>query len=689
MKHPIKIDYLPHFTLGCSILGFLLQVWLHATGYDGKGLLAENHPATVLTIILTAITIVSLFLWVHSMGHPPTYAELFPKSRIAFTGSLAAAAGIILISVLELRQLNRVTVLSFILGIFAAVSLILLGFFRLQEKHPPMLLHTIVTVYMMLHVVSQYRVWNSETQPQLYVYQLLASVFLILASYHRTALDGRAGRRDLFVFFDQAALFFCCLSLVSDNWLFYLTMAFWTGTNLCSLKYVKKPVHKKTPGTMFLPGSVRHCIRCLEHAGFQAYAVGGCVRDSLLDLNPSDYDLCTNATPEQIKKVFADYSLVRSGEKHGTIGVILEGGIYEITTFRTEGTYTDGRHPDSVSFVGDLKEDLRRRDFTINAMAYAPGKGFIDPFGGQEDLQKGILRAVGDPETRFREDALRILRGVRFAVRFRLTPDTNTLDAMIRLAPTMDCLAKERVFSELCKLLPDMTAEDMLRYMPVLTQVIPELAPTVGFQQHSPHHAYDIYTHTAYVVDAVPGDVALRLAALLHDIGKVSTFTQDENGRGHFYGHAQESARMADDILRRLKAPTALREQVVLLIGQHMTVLEPDKKLLRRRLGAWGEETVRHLLALQNADFYSKGVKADGSLAPVEACLTEVLSEVPCLTVKDLAVTGQDMLSLGVAPGPLIGECMRHLLRQVQNELLPNEKKALMQAADEYFEKNQ
>jgi hypothetical protein len=190
-----------------------------------------------------------------------------------------------------------------------------------------------------------------------------------LASYHRTALDGRAGRRDLFVFFDQAALFFCCLSLVSDNWLFYLTMAFWTGTNLCSLKYVNKPIHKKAPGTMFLPGSVRHCIRCLEKAGFEAYAVGGCVRDSLLDLNPSDYDLCTNATPEQIRKVFADYPLVRNGEKHGTIGVILEGGIYEITTFRTEGAYTDGRHPDSVSFVTDLEADLRRRDFTVNAMA--------------------------------------------------------------------------------------------------------------------------------------------------------------------------------------------------------------------------------------------------------------------------------------------------------------------------------
>jgi tRNA nucleotidyltransferase (CCA-adding enzyme) len=187
------------------------------------------------------------------------------------------------------------------------------------------------------------------------------------------------------------------------------------------------------------------------------------------------------------------------------------------------------------------------------------------------------------------------------------------------------------------------------------------------------------------VVGAVSNDIALRWAALLHDVGKVSTFTQDENGRGHFYGHAQESARMADEILRRLKAPTALREQVVLLISQHMTILEPDKKILRRRLGAWGEETVRYLLALQNADFYNKGVQEEGSLASAEDCLNEILAEAPCLTVKDLAITGQDILSLGIAPGPQIGECMRHLLQQVQNELLPNEKKVLMQAADAYF----
>lgn len=685
MKHPIKIDYLPHFTMGCSILGFLLQVWLHATGYDQRGLLVQGHPATILTFLLAVVTVISLFLWVHSMGHPPAYDQLFPQSRLAFAGSVAAAAGIVLISLLELRKFNNVTLLSFFLGLLAAASLVLLGLHRLKQTHPPMLLHTVVTVYMMLHVVSQYRVWSSETQPQLYIFQLLASVFLILASYHRTALDGRAGRRDLFVFCDQAALFFCCLSLVSDNWLFYLTMAFWTGTNLCTLHSVKKPVHQKIAGTMFLPGSVRHCIRRLEQSGFQAYAVGGCVRDSLLDLTPSDYDLCTNATPEQIRKVFADYSLVRNGEKHGTVGVILEGGIYEITTFRTESTYTDGRHPDSVTFVNDLESDLRRRDFTVNAMAYAPGKGFIDPWGGQKDLENRILRAVGDPETRFREDALRILRGVRFAVRFRLTPDEETLRAMIRLAPTMDSLARERVFSELCKLLPDLTAEDMHCYAPILTQIIPELAPTVGFDQHSPHHAYDIYTHTANVVQAVPKDVTLRWAALLHDLGKVSTFTQDENGRGHFYGHAQESARIAKEILLRLKAPTALREQVVLLISQHMSPLTPDKKLLRRKLGAWGEEGVRQLLTLQKADFCSKGVQDTDMITPVQVCLEELLAESPCLTVKDLAVTGQDMLSLGIAPGPIIGQCMHYLLLQVQNELLPNEKKALMQAANDFF----
>ena len=243
---------------------------------------------------------------------------------------------------------------------------------------------------------------------------------------------------------------------------------------------------------MFLPKPVLQCIQALEDRGFAAYAVGGCVRDACLGLVPQDYDLCTAALPEETEAVFRDCRLVLAGKKHGTIGVVTESGVIEITTFRKEGTYRDNRHPDWVCFVPQIEEDLARRDFTVNAMAYSPIRGYADPFGGREDLQKGILRAVGDPVRRFEEDSLRILRGVRFAVRYGLTVDPDTEAAMASQAFRMENLARERVFEELCKLLPLVKARDLIRFAPVITAVIPELAPLVGFDQRSPHHAYDL-----------------------------------------------------------------------------------------------------------------------------------------------------------------------------------------------------
>lgn len=435
---------------------------------------------------------------------------------------------------------------------------------------------------------------------------------------------------------------------------------------------------------MFLPNPVLECMQALEQAGFCAYAVGGCVRDSLLGQVPHDYDLCTNAAPAQICQIFSSYPLVRSGEKHGTIGIVIDKTVYEITTFRTEGGYRDSRHPDWVRFVPTVEEDLARRDFTVNAMAYSPTRGLVDPWGGKADLQAHVLRAVGDPATRFSEDALRILRGVRFAVRFGLTPDPDTEEAMFRLAPRMDALARERVFAELCKLLLSVRAADLLRFAAVLTQVIPELSSSVGFLQHSPHHAYDVFTHTAHVVEAVPADLTLRWAALLHDVAKPACFTQDSTGRGHFKGHAPAGAQMADAILLRLKAPTALRQQVVFLIEHHMLPLEPDKRLLRRRLGKYGEDALRKLLALQRADFSSKGTgkaQEEATFSETERLLDEIMSEDACLCIKDLAVNGKDLIALGYAPGKKIGDCLEYLLQQVQDDLLPNKKEALLSAA--------
>ncbi len=433
---------------------------------------------------------------------------------------------------------------------------------------------------------------------------------------------------------------------------------------------------------MTLPESILRYMERLEKQGFSCYAVGGCVRDSLLGLIPQDYDLCTDALPEQIQAVFADHTLVLAGQKHGTVGVVSDGKVVEITTFRTEGDYTDSRHPGWVSFVKSVEGDLSRRDFTVNAMAYHPAQGLVDPFDGQGDLQKRILRAVGNAFDRFSEDALRILRGVRFAVRFGLTPEERTLQGMLQQAPLLANIAKERIFEELCRLLPLITAEDLLCYAPILFEVVPELAPTMGFQQHSLYHTYDVFTHTAHVTAAAEKDLALRWAALLHDIGKVSTFTQDEEGHGHFYGHAEVSAQVANEILLRLKAPTALREEVVFLISHHMTPLVPERKALRRRLSKWGAERLQKLLALQHADFNSKGIFAEPfPFEEIQTLLCQLLEEDSCLTLRDLAVNGHDLIAMG-CEGIAVGKCLNTLLLQVLDEELPNEKAALLAAAE-------
>ncbi len=435
---------------------------------------------------------------------------------------------------------------------------------------------------------------------------------------------------------------------------------------------------------MQIPEYVGACMQALESAGFSAYCVGGCVRDAISGITPHDYDLCTSASPAQMKQVFSDHPLVLTGEKHGTVSVVCPEGLVEITTYRSEGGYQDCRHPGWVEFVDQIQEDLARRDFTVNAMAYSPTRGYADPYGGQEDLKNHILRAVGDPYVRFQEDALRILRGVRFAVRFQLTPEPETLKAMIALAPLTDSLARERVFSELCKLLPLVTAEDLLLYAPILTRVVPELAPALHFDQHTPYHAYDLYTHIAHVTENVPPDLTLRWAALLHDVGKVPTFTMDQNGRGHFYGHAEEGAKMADAILLRLKAPTALRTDAVTLIARHMTPLEPDKRVLRRRLSKYGEKTVQRLLQLQIADFSSKGTGKEQpqSFTEVAHLLEEIRQEGSCLTIKDLAVSGNDLIAIGFTPGPQLGACLNTLLRCVLDETIPNTREALLQMAE-------
>ena len=437
---------------------------------------------------------------------------------------------------------------------------------------------------------------------------------------------------------------------------------------------------------MVLPPYARLCLDRLENAGFAAYAVGGCVRDSLLGLTPHDFDLCTCATPEEVRQVFSEFRLVLAGEKHGTVTVIIDSQPVEITTFRLEGGYRDNRHPDWVKFVPSVEEDLSRRDFTVNAMAYSPTRGFADPFGGRNDLKNKNLRAVGEPNLRFTEDSLRILRGLRFSVRYQLTPEKATWEAMRSLAPLMENLARERVFDEICKLLPLMDSRALMTFAPILCQVLPELQPMLDFQQHSCHHIYELMEHTARVVEGVPPQLHLRWAALLHDIGKPGTCVIDETGEGHYHGHAKESALLADAALLRLKAPTALRKQVTDLISRHMTPLEPDKHLLRRRLGKYGIQETLDLLELQKADYFATGTKAvPGPFPEIARLIDEILEEEACFSIRDLAINGNDLLDLGFAPGPELGACLDSLLRLVQEDAIPNEKDALLQRAKDFL----
>lgn len=429
---------------------------------------------------------------------------------------------------------------------------------------------------------------------------------------------------------------------------------------------------------MVLPENILYCLNILERSGCEAWVVGGCVRDALLGRTPKDYDICTRALPEQTRAVFAGHQLILAGEKHGTVGVVVEGQTVEITTYRTEGTYADSRHPDWVSFVGTIDQDLARRDFTVNAMAWSPNRGLRDPFGGRADLETKTLRAVGEPEQRFREDALRILRGIRFCAAYGLEPEEKTLGAMFSQRSLMDRLARERVYDELCGFLPCAGLEDLQRFAPILAQAIPELAPMIGFDQHSPHHAYDLYTHVAHVTAGVSRDLTVRWAALLHDIGKIPTFTRDETGRGHFYGHAPTGAKMAREVLLRLKAPGAMVQTVPTLIANHMLRLDPDRKQLRRQIRRLGFDAVEKLLDLQEADMTSKGTGEEEGrnfFPQIRALLMQIRAEEDVLAVKDLAVNGNDLLALGLR-GKQIGQALDIVLGAVIDERLENEKEA-------------
>ncbi len=440
---------------------------------------------------------------------------------------------------------------------------------------------------------------------------------------------------------------------------------------------------------MTMPDAVRMLIGRLLAAGHSAYAVGGCVRDSLLGHAPSDWDITTSATPDQMKACFSDLRVIETGLAHGTLTVLVDAQPYEITTFRKDGDYQDHRRPDSVRFVGELREDLARRDFTVNAMALPADGRLIDLFGGQADLRNGIIRCVGDPLRRFEEDALRILRALRFASQLEFAIEPFTAAAMREKRALLDCVSAERVFAELKRLLcgPGVLAV-LDGYPDLLGQVLPEILPAVGLQQHNPHHDSDVWEHTARAVASIEPTPALRLTMLLHDLGKPQCFMQDEQNTGHFFGHAKCSERMADDVLSRLKSDNATRERVLTLIRVHDLRPEPDPKWIRRRLNQLGEQGLRDLLKVQRADTlaHSPLLREEklSILARCEAQLEREIQARSCFSLKDLAVNGRDMMELGLS-GAGIGQALNALLEQVMDERIPNERPALVEAARRFL----
>lgn len=438
-----------------------------------------------------------------------------------------------------------------------------------------------------------------------------------------------------------------------------------------------------TQPNIVLPGPVDTALRLLEEAGFEAWVVGGCTRDALLGDVPHDWDITTSARPEETLLVFSDYRTIETGLKHGTVAVLLDETLLEITTYRVDGTYEDSRHPDSVTFTRSIGEDLARRDFTMNAIAYSPTRGYEDLYGGASDIEQHLIRCVGDPETRFTEDALRILRALRFSSVLGFAIEEKTSEAIHALKERILHVAWERIASELLQLLCGKDVYRVLQdYRDVFAVILPELGPCFDFEQKNPWHIYDVYTHIAHSVESVPPEPELRLAMLLHDIGKPETFFTDDKGIGHFYGHPKRSAQMAADIVHRLKLSSAMQQEVCTLVEFHDYPLEATKTVLLRRLHKFGPETLRHLIDVKRADCLAQNPEKTGadldSLSTIEHMLDVLLKEKPVFRVSDLAVGGGDLIALGMEPGPQMGTLLEDVLEQVMAGTLPNDRDALL-----------
>lgn len=415
-----------------------------------------------------------------------------------------------------------------------------------------------------------------------------------------------------------------------------------------------------------LPDKVKAIIHRLRVHGYEAYAVGGCVRDSILGRLPEDWDITTSAMPEETKALFPH--TVDTGIVHGTITVFLDGEGFEVTTYRVDGKYEDSRHPSEVVFVRNLKEDLLRRDFTINAMAYNDEDGLVDIFGGLEDIRTGVICCVGDAYARFSEDALRILRGIRFAAQLGFEIDGDTKEGMRLLAPTLQKISAERIQTEFMKILLS-ARPDMLREaweLGITKEFLPEFDMAMETKQETPHHMYTVGEHTLHTLGGVRSDRVLRLVMLFHDLGKPEVKTVDELGIAHFKGHSEKSREIVRRVLKRLRFDNATLQSVEKLVYYHDYRMPVTKKNVRRAINKIGKELFPLYLEIRRADVLAQSTyqrkEKLADIEEVETLYKEIVDDGQCVTLKDLAVTGRDLIDAGMEPGREIGQTLERLL---------------------------
>ena len=443
------------------------------------------------------------------------------------------------------------------------------------------------------------------------------------------------------------------------------------------------------PFKINIPDKVKSILCKLHEAGYEAYIVGGCVRDTLLGKEPHDWDITTSATPGEIQRVFSHYQQILTGLKHGTVMVLNHGEMIEITTYRIDGDYSDGRRPDKVSFTTSIIEDLARRDFTINACA-ATDIQLVDPFGGKEDLNKHLIRCVGNPKHRFTEDALRILRGIRFASVLGFQVEEETKKAMFECLSLIKNVSQERITVEFCKTLLGVNVKDtLLEFFDIFAYIIPEIKDLYGFDQQNRHHIYNVYEHSLVAVESIESDIVLRATMFFHDIGKPRCFTVDENKEGHFYGHPEISAQITNKILRRMRFSNTDIHNITQLIKYHDTNITANSKSIKRLLNKIGEEQFRRLLKVKKADVLAQNPiysnRNLGLLKNIEIVLNNVIADNSCFSLKDLAINGDDLIQLGIPKGKEIGIILNQLLDLVIQEEIHNTKDALIGKAKHMF----